>query len=216
MNTDMAATRRRRGRPKSKVTRDAVIAVARELFLEIGPDVPIEVIATQARISKPLLYRQFRDKDDLMEAVLQREADRAISQQQASKYAAMEFSDALLAFGMRYLSFVNDQLRGWGHLIVSMLPRHPDLARRFFEKGPARDHACLIALIATGVAKNILVVDNPAEAAGDLLGSWLGIPGLEINLRARDRMSQDEIATRVERGVARFMQFHGTQDQSQN
>lgn len=214
MNTDTAVTRRRRGRPKSKVTREAIVAVARELFLEIGPDVPIEVIATRARISKPLLYRQFLDKDDLMEAVLQREAEQSISQQQESTYAAMEFTEALVAFGMRYVGFVNDQLRGWGHLIVSLLPRHPDLARRFFEKGPAREHAYLIALIAAGAAEKILVVDNPAEAAGDLLGSWLGIPGLEINLRARDPMSEDEIAMRVERGVARFMQFHAAQEPS--
>jgi len=214
MNTDTPAPRRRRGRPKSKVTRETVITVARELFLEIGPDVPIEVIASRARISKPLLYRQFRDKDDLMEAVLQREAEQSISQQQAGKYAAMELTDALIAFGMRYLEFANNQLRAWGHLIVSLLPRHPDLARRFFEKGPAREHAYLVALIATGVAENIIVVDNPAEAAGDLLGSWLGIPGLEINLRARDPMSKDEIAMRVKRGVTRFMQLHAVQKSS--
>lgn len=212
MNTDMAVTRRRRGRPRSKVTRETVVAVARELFLEIGPDVPVEAIAAQARISKPLLYRQFRDKDDLVEAVLQREIEQSLTPQQESRYAAMELTEALVAFGTRYVGFVNDQLRGWGHLIVSMLPRHPDLARRFFEKGPAREHAYLIGLIAAGVAENILVVDNPVEAAGDLLGSWLGIPGLEINLRARDPMSKDEIAMRVERGVARFMQFHAAQE----
>ncbi len=218
MNTDIAAVRRRRGRPKSKVTREAIIAVARELFLEIGPDVPVEVIATRARISKPLLYRQFRDKDDLIEAVLGRETDQTASQttsqQQAGKYGTTELAEALVAFGVRYVRLLNDQLRGWGHIIVSMLPRHPDLARRFFEMGPAKDHAYLIALIAAGVAQNILVVDNPAEAAGDLLGSWLGIPGLEINLRAREPMTDDEIATRVERGVARFMQFHAAQEQS--
>lgn len=170
------------------------------------------MIAAQARISKPLLYRQFRDKDELVEAVLRREGEQSLSPQLASKYAAMELTDALVAFGMRYLAFVNDQLRGWGHLIVSLLPRHPDLARRFFERGPAREHAYLIGLIASGVAENILIVDNPVEAAGDLLGSWLGIPGLEINLRVRDPMSKDEIATRVERGVARFMQFHAARD----
>lgn len=213
MNTDIAAVRRRRGRPKSKVTREAIIAVARELFLEIGPDVPVEVIATRARISKPLLYRQFRDKDDLIEAVLGRETEETTSRQQAGKYGATELAEALVIFGVRYVRLLNDQLRGWGHIIVSMLPRHPDLARRFFEMGPAKDHAYLVALIAAGVAQNILVVDNPAEAAGDLLGSWLGIPGLEINLRAREPMTDDEIATRVERGVARFMQFHATQEQ---
>lgn len=216
MSTDTAAAKRRRGRPRSKITRDAIIAAARDVFLENGPHVSIEVIAARARISKPHLYRQFRDKDDLIEAVLQSESERAISQQQTVKYATMEFTEALVAFGIRYVRLINDQLRAWGHLIVSILPRHPDLARRFFERGPAKDHAYLIALIAAGVAKNIVATDNPIEAADDLLGSWIGILGLEINLWVRAPMSDDEIATRVERGVARFMQFHATDEQSSN
>lgn len=211
MCSDKEAAKRRRGRPKSKVTREAVIAVARELFLQIGPDVPIETIATQAGISKPLLYRQFRDKDELMEAVLGSEAQRALSLHQADRLAMMECAEALIAFGMHYLGLAHDQLRGWGHLIVSLLPRHADLANRFFEMGPAVDHACLIACIADGVRKGILAVDNPAEAASDLLGLWLGMPCLEMNLRVRGPMSKDEIATRVEQGVARFMRIYAVQ-----
>ena len=209
MTNDPQRSHRRPGRPESPITRDEVLDVARALFLEGGPDVSIDAISTRAGISKPVLYRRFRDKDELVEAVLEREARRAISDDQHRKCATMEFDAVLRAFGNRYVALSNDQLMGWGRLLAAMAPRYPDLPGRFFEMGPKKHHEYLIDCIAGGVEKGVIDTENPREAAGDLLGFWLGMAGLEIHLRVRAPMSDEEIASRVDRGVVRFMHIYG-------
>jgi TetR/AcrR family transcriptional repressor of mexJK operon len=198
------------GRPSDPTKREALLEAARELLLEQGPDVPMEAIAAKAGVSKATLYARFADRKALVEAVLRRESDRTITDEQAVESLSMDIEPALIAYGLRYVAFINDQqLSGWDRLISTIAMRHPEVSRRFFDLGPARRQSHLTAIIQNGVDKGQVNTSSAAEAASDLVGLWLGFTGIEINLLARAPLSPEEISHRVIRGVALFMCLYG-------
>ncbi|MGC1303763.1 MAG: TetR/AcrR family transcriptional regulator [Caulobacteraceae bacterium] len=205
-----AVAKRARGRPNDPTKREALLDAARDLLLERGPDVPMETIAAKAGVAKATLYARFADRKALVEAVLRRESDRTITDEQAAESLSMDLEAALVAYGLRYMTFINArQLSGWDRLISTMAMRHPEVARRFFDLGPGRGQSHLTAIIQNGIGKGQVDTPSAAEAASDLVGLWLGFTGIEINLLARAPMSTEEISQRVIRGVGLFMCLHG-------
>lgn len=207
----VADAKRGRGRPNDPKKREALLDAARALLLDQGPDIAMEAIAAKAGVAKATLYARFPDKEAIVEAVLRRESDRTITDEQLSESLSMEVEEALTAFGLRYMIFINERrLGGWDRLIAAMAIRRPDLSRRFFDLGPGRGLASLTAIIQGGVNRGRIRPENASEVAGDLLGLWLGFTALEINLFAREPMSPSELAERVSRGVKLFMRLYGT------
>ncbi len=203
-------TSRPRGRPKDAGKREALLDAARKLLLERGIDVTIDKIAAEAGVAKVTVYANFADKDALIEAVLRRESDRTVTDQEFEQSKAMKIEKALAAFGLRFVSFINErELSGWDRLIASAAARHPDLPSRFFAVGPGRGQKLLTAIIAQAVQDGMLSAEDPAQAADDLAGLWLGFSTLEIKLGARQPLTRKEILNRVEHGVRIFMQVYG-------
>ena len=60
-------------RKDAEQNRDRLIAAAREMMRGQGDDVPMEVIAERAGVSRPTLYRNFSDRQAMYEAVLERD-----------------------------------------------------------------------------------------------------------------------------------------------
>ncbi|MFF9578982.1 TetR/AcrR family transcriptional regulator [Streptomyces rubiginosohelvolus] len=56
-------------RADARLNREQIIAAARELFAERGPDVPTEEVARRACVSTGTLYRRFPDRKALISAV---------------------------------------------------------------------------------------------------------------------------------------------------
>jgi AcrR family transcriptional regulator len=81
--TEAPAARSRVPRPRADAlrNRERIVAAAREMFVEHGPDVPLDEIARRAVIGNATLYRHFPDRADLIHevvlSVLSRVAERA-------------------------------------------------------------------------------------------------------------------------------------------
>jgi AcrR family transcriptional regulator len=58
-------------RADAQRNRDQIIAAAKQMFLEFGPDVPMEDIARRAGVGVGTLYRRFPDREALIRAVAQ-------------------------------------------------------------------------------------------------------------------------------------------------
>lgn len=201
---------RPRGRPKDASKREALLNAGRKLLLERGIDVTIDEIAAEAGVAKVTVYVNFADKDALIEAVLRRESDRTVTDQEFEQSKSMKIEDALAAFGLRFVSFINErELSGWDRLIASAAARHPDLPRRFFAVGPGRGQKILTAILAQAIQDGALSAADPAQAADDLAGLWFGFSTLEIKLGARRPLTRKEILDRVKHGVRIFMQIYG-------
>ncbi|HEY6483873.1 MAG TPA: TetR/AcrR family transcriptional regulator [Steroidobacteraceae bacterium] len=200
----------RRGRPKDPVKRTALIAAARQLFLAKGVDVAtMEEIATHAKVSKATLYANFADRSALLEAVIRTESQRVTSDDYPEEAKALGLETTLRHFGLRLLTFLTDPQRvEFDMLIAGATKQRPELARRFFEAGPGRGRAALVRLIATGVRQGILAIEDPLEAAGDLLGLWQGFTRIEATFRYRNTPGREELRKRAARGVRLFMRLY--------
>ncbi len=78
-----AAPGRRRGRPAGRSAADGVIAgrerlldAAEALIRAHGPNVSLQAIASEAGVTKPIVYREIGDRDALVDALAQRLAGR--------------------------------------------------------------------------------------------------------------------------------------------
>lgn len=76
-----------RGRPKDDAKKTALLDAARSLLLARGPDVTIDEIAASAGIAKATVYANFAGKNALIEAVIRRESDMTITDEQLARLA---------------------------------------------------------------------------------------------------------------------------------
>ncbi|UWE07512.1 TetR/AcrR family transcriptional regulator [Actinacidiphila bryophytorum] len=99
--------------------RERIVAAARDMFVEFGPDAPLDEIARRAGIGNATLYRHFADRRALVHAVLlsvvTRTADRA--EQEAAVVAAG--GDPCTALGRFAHAAVDDNVGAMCGLLVN-------------------------------------------------------------------------------------------------
>ncbi|MCW4628299.1 TetR/AcrR family transcriptional regulator [Marinomonas rhodophyticola] len=133
----MTLEKKQRGRPKDNAKKTAILDSARNLFLAKGPDVSLDEIAASSGVAKATLYAKFTDKKALIEAVIRRESDLTVTEEQFTNFSQIPISDALYAFGLQYLTFINNRdLLNWDRLISSLESQNSDLQKRIFDLGP--------------------------------------------------------------------------------
>jgi AcrR family transcriptional regulator len=71
-------------RADARRNRDQIIAAARTIFAEHGPDVPMEEIARAAGVGVGTLYRRFPDREALIRAVAQNNFSRVLTEARAA------------------------------------------------------------------------------------------------------------------------------------
>lgn len=201
----------RRGRPVNPAKRAALLAAARRLFLAKGFDaVTMGEIASTAQISKATLYANFSDRGALIEAVIRKESERVVGVEYLTQGAQLDLEAMLRRFGVRLLTLLTDPERlKFDTLMATAAERYPDLNARFFDAGPGRGRATLAKLIAAGARRGLIAVDDPREAAGDLLGLWQGFIRIETVLCYRRTPGSRELRRRAARGVRLFMRLYG-------
>lgn len=203
-------TPRTRGRPKDASKRDAILVAARELFLRRGVDVTTGEVAAAAGVAKATLYANFKDKDELIEAVIRRESEQVIGDDLIDVRAGTTFAQVLRDFGVKYVRFVNQtDVGGWDRMIAHGAKRIPQLPHRFYDAGPGRWNRLLMQLLATGVELGYLRRLNEARAAEDLTALWMGSTSLEIKLGVGKPMSGKAILAKVDHGIDVFGAFYG-------
>ncbi len=81
IRTGAARPRAQRPRADALRNRERIVSAAREMFVESGPEVPLDEIARRAGVGNATLYRHFPDRTELIHhvvvSVLSRTADRA-------------------------------------------------------------------------------------------------------------------------------------------
>ncbi|MGW7270298.1 TetR/AcrR family transcriptional regulator [Streptomyces sp. NPDC054864] len=130
MDTATAAQRRTpRPRADALRNRERIVAAAREMFVEFGPDVPLDEVARRAGVGNATVYRHFSDRSELVHQVVLLVTDRVSEHAEAAIVAAD--ADPSVAFDVlrRFVHASADERIGalCPILQAAFDPDHPDL-----------------------------------------------------------------------------------------
>ena len=105
--------------------RERIVAAAREMFTEFGPDVPLDEIARRAGVGNATVYRNFPDRDALVREVVCSVMDRT---SEAAEFALAETGDAFEALERFVHTAADERISALCPMIHTTFDqKHPDL-----------------------------------------------------------------------------------------
>jgi AcrR family transcriptional regulator len=158
--------------------RRKLLAAARQVFLERGyVGASIEEVMRRVGGSKASLYRYFGSKEGLFFDILAVESERFMKDLEIPQSADQDVEATLTAIGRRFLRQMIDEDRlGLYRVIFAEAQRFPELARRFFERGPRRSHAALAHYLRLQTQAGRLDCPDPDFAAAQFFELIKGRP----------------------------------------
>ncbi|MFF3938955.1 TetR/AcrR family transcriptional regulator [Streptomyces phaeofaciens] len=118
---------RKAPRPRADAlrNRERIVTAAREMFVELGPDVPLDDIARRAGVGNATVYRNFPDRDALVREVVCSVLDRTV---QAGQLALAESGDAFGALERFVHAAADERISALCPMVASTFDQHhPDL-----------------------------------------------------------------------------------------
>jgi AcrR family transcriptional regulator len=194
--------------PRQQERREAILAAARDVFLERGFEgTNLDDVIARCGGSKRTIYAYFGNKSELFGAIVRETSESLFAALDADAPESQDLETALNWIGRRYLASVTDGIPlALFRTVISEGPRFPDLARVFYEKGPARAAERVDALLAdSDLGRRLDPAERRAHAYhffGLLREDGIFLPRL-LGLRAAP--SQAEIDDVVRRSVRIFL-----------
>ncbi|MFE8018141.1 TetR/AcrR family transcriptional regulator [Streptomyces antibioticus] len=180
---------RKAPRPRADAlrNRERIVTAAREMFVELGPDVPLDDIARRAGVGNATVYRNFPDRDALVREVVCSVLDRTV---QAGQLALAESGDAFGALERFVHAAADERISALCPMVASTFDQHhPDLEA-------ARERAEQI----------IEQVMNRAKEAGQLRTD-VGVGDLMIAVAQLSRPPAGTACLSADRFVHRHLQL---------
>jgi AcrR family transcriptional regulator len=150
--------------------REAILCAARELFLENGyAGTSIGDLNRRAGGSRSTIYQAFGSKEALFGAIVADLCAQIVVVLDEPDFARRAPRDALVRFGRRFLEIVlSPTALALTRIVVAESGRFPELARAFFEAGPAAGQARVAQYLADQQARGTLHFADAQEAAQNL------------------------------------------------
>lgn len=105
--------------------RERIVTAAREMFVEYGPEVPLDEIARRAGVGNATVYRNFPDRDALVREVVCSVMDRTAL---AAEGALAETGDAFEALSRFVHTAADERISALCPMVQSTFEKHhPDL-----------------------------------------------------------------------------------------
>jgi TetR/AcrR family transcriptional repressor of mexJK operon len=215
-NVPPAEPPKRIGRPPDPGKLDAILDTGWAMFLARGYEATsIEAVAAASRVSRVTVYKHFPDKAALFrEAVLRaaRRIERDQSLREGAAFSCAPLALRLERFGIGLMRFlVSPTAVAFYGVLSGELRQHPDVAKAFYEIGPANTLRNLAAILTEAAAKGEIVLDVPPERAGEMLvGLWQGFSNYRLALGVgRAGEDAETLEAQVREGVAFFLRACG-------
>jgi len=192
---------------KSEILTGHLLDIAASFFLEKGfAGSSVSEIARQARASKESFYSRYPTKEDLFRAVIRRQTDRMAEQMNALFLSDAPTAVTLTSFGEGLLErFMADDTITLQRTISLDAQKFPELARIFYELGPARMIAALSRYLEEQVAQGKLRKLDPDSAAQQFIGLITSETMLKVTLGIVPKPSKDVQRSRVKSAVDVFL-----------
>jgi len=186
--------------------RAAFLKAGRAVFEEKGyADTTLDDVITRSGGSRQTLYSLFGGKQGLFEAIVSDSCE-TIFRGLTHELKCESLKDMLEQIGTRYLVTVTSPgCVSLNRLIISVAPRMPDLATRFWNEGPGRTRAFLTAAFEKQSRKGLKIIE-PRYAADHFLEMLSGTIRLQCLIGLRPPPGKAEVKKMVNAAVARFME----------
>jgi len=191
--------------------REAIMEVAREVFLKDGyAAASMSSIAARLGGSKGTLYNYFRSKEELFEAQVREGCARVADGLFDLKADDRPIAEVLNALGENYLTTIySDWAVQTYRVVVAESVRSPQLARIFYESGPALGLRRLEIYLEGARARKLVKMDDCHLAAGEFLSLCRGHQHFIYVLNLEDRPSPERIKLHAQQAVSLFLRAYG-------
>lgn len=197
----------RKGRKSDPQKDEAILEAAKALFLERGYGVSIDEIAAAACVSKQTIYARYAAKQDILAAVVHAVAEDLVS---TLAPGASATPDALFRFGKRFVDVVFDPARAaMQRLIIAQASQFPDLAKLYFDNGPAFVRVRLADYIRAEAKAGRFNVEDADAAAAQFLGLIMGADHLPLLLGLLEPKNENDRRACVRAAVDVFVKMYG-------
>ena len=154
------------GRPKDLGKRAAILAAAKQMFLELGYDgVSMDGIAAQAGVSKLTVYSHFGDKDTLFGEAVHSNCQQMMPDELFLGQADGPVREQLISIGHAFFTLVSND----ASMAIQRMMMSPDtddrLREMFWQAGPKRTHDALERFLQTCVDRGELAIADVPTAA---------------------------------------------------
>ena len=191
-----------------RVKTQAILDAAGQVFGERGLAASMEEIARRAKVSKQTIYNHYGSKQELIRAIV----DRRVLEITAPLMApgSAEHPEATLATFARFMLSAVMQPRGGAMLrmTVESAAEQPDLARAFFEAGPATSRRRLADFLAMETQAGRLSVDDPVLAAEFFASMVIGAHQLAHLLGVGKYYDEGQIDRVAREATRRFLRAY--------
>jgi AcrR family transcriptional regulator len=184
--------------------RDVILKAATEVFIEHGfIGSSIDQIAARAGVSKPTIYSYFDGKEKLFVAIMNSVCDSFAAPIMDPGADSENLPVMLVKIADGYTrSVLRPEIVALHRLSVAEAERFPELARRYFEAGPARVHRTLAEFLKSRMARGEIRQGDPLMLA-DFFAALVLTPmrarqlfalETEIDWTMVDRYSREAVA----------------------
>lgn len=193
--------RRGRGRPQARSddeTRALIVEAARKDFASGYAATSMESVARNAGVSTKTLYRLIPNKAALFEAVITEGLDRFAARIKLRACGRDDIEaalrDALIAYGELIL---DETVLATQRMILGESDQFPEIAETFYNKAIKRTEGTLATWLKAQAERGLIKIENPAEAAGMLLGMLAFQPQRAVMFGHTPLLGAEELARRA-------------------
>ncbi|MEJ7839833.1 MAG: TetR/AcrR family transcriptional regulator [Thermomicrobiales bacterium] len=190
----------------------AILDAAQEVFLRSGyPGTNMDELAAFASVSKQTVYKHFQSKEALFIEVVSRmttgAGDRVLHDDIPTGITADTLTPYLIEYADRQLCVVlTPRLMQLRRLVISEVPRFPELAKVLYDLGPQRAMTAMVRLFTLFHEQGLLKIENINDAASQF--NWLVMAeplNLAMLLGDEAIPDRDTLRSHAEKGVAIFL-----------
>ncbi|CAH2917681.1 MAG: hypothetical protein CPSOU_3104 [uncultured Paraburkholderia sp.] len=210
-----AGKQRTAGRPThddALQLRERLLDAAKSVFMREGFGAArVEEIASLAGVSKTTVYRQFGTKEELFRAIVWRGMSDLRGKISQHLEPDRNFSTNLAALIDALVEHIAiPESMHTSRLVISEAIRFPDIAKQFMQATIAMLEP-LSSALESAAGGGIIDVDDPANAARDLLTLITGAPEVHLAIQVT-RAERRRRAERIHRVILTAWKYRGSHD----